>query len=91
MCVSVFLNYICAAHACLMPLDVRQKCQALGNVSDNWVGAAIWMLGTEPRSLKEQSVLLTTKLPPQALMVAFVTMFTLVFSNREAKKTWPVV
>lgn len=49
MCVSVFLNYICAAHACLVPLDVRKGCQILWNMSDRRSLAAVWVLGTEPR------------------------------------------
>ena len=49
---------VCAPYVCLVPAEARRVCCNLWN---RWLSASKWVLGIEPGSSREQTVLVTTE------------------------------
>lgn len=62
VCMTVWPGCTSALHKCLVPLGAGRGCQMLCNWSYRYLQASIWVLGTEPRPLQEQQMLLPTAL-----------------------------
>jgi hypothetical protein len=50
VCLSFLCMYICASCVCLVPRKIRRGCWIHWEWSYRCLGAAMWVLGTEPRS-----------------------------------------
>ena len=67
MCMGVLSAHMPVHHVWAVPVEARRKCQIPLGLELQMVLAAMWVSGTEPSPLKEQSVLVTSEPPLQPL------------------------
>lgn len=60
--------YLCAAHMCLVPVEIRRESQILWNQSYKVLRVATWVLATTPGSSARAANVLNHKAMAQALI-----------------------
>lgn len=55
-------TYVCVPCACLVPAEVKEQIKSRGSeVTYRWLGATMWVLGSECAGSVQEQVLLTTE------------------------------
>lgn len=60
--------YLCAAHMCLVPVEIRTESQILWNQSYKVLPVATWILATKPESSARVANVLNHRAMAQALI-----------------------